>query len=136
MLGLASLSTIRVAFFGTAATVIPVFMIAIAVNFQADRVFSDLISRRPGKLEQAIVSSLVYLLVVVMGAGELTAIGALFYGSNAGGKAGFVFVALIVGTVIVFIGTAQAVLARLKASYAGDPEPGAEQQTRGGTERQ
>lgn len=126
---MADLSATRLAFFGTAATVLPVFMLAISLQFRVRRVFGRGIGLRLESPTQRTIALVVaYIMVVLMAVGEITAIGALYYDSNQGHKSAYVFAALAIGTLLVFIGTVDGVVTQMRDGDGrnGDPAVTAE----------
>ena len=113
----ADLSAAKLAFFGMAATVLPVFMLAISLQFRVQRVFGRGLGLRLDSARQRAVALVIaYSMVVLMAAGEIIPIGALYYDSNQGHKSAYVFAALAIETLFMFIGTVDGVVTQLRCA--------------------
>lgn len=90
-------------------------MLAIAVQLRAKRIFGIGITEgAPRLLERVFGGILAYVAVVAMGVGEIVSIAALYYNSGRGGKGPYVFIALFIGTVLLFYGTTDGVFQQLR----------------------
>lgn len=111
---LAVLSAAHLAFYATSATIIPIFLLAIAVQSRTRRIFWFLLSDL-GRVGAKITEPLAYILVVIMAAGEFVALKALYDDTwNSGHDPSIVFGAVCVGGLLVFLGTVDAVFAQLR----------------------
>jgi hypothetical protein len=111
-----------IAFYAAAATVIPILMIAISVQYRADRVFRTGIPADSfGRFARPIALVLSFISIVIMATGEFTAFGALTADSAAGGKQTYVILAVSIGILLVALGTFEAVGRQIVESFPTPP---------------
>jgi hypothetical protein len=114
------LSAARVAFYATSATVIPVYLLAFAVQLRATSVFVTRASLdASSRLAARVLAGFVLVLLLV---GELLAINAL-QGDQDDGSA-LVGLAVFLGTLLVFYGTYRNVTAQLSTPTVKAPPDG------------
>lgn len=118
----AALSPTRSAFYVAAVTAIPIFMLAIAVQLRARKIFElsaprELVGGRLHLASRILGVLLAWASVSLLVVGEWMAISALYH-DNDYGNGGVVFTAMIVGALCVFLGTADAVFRQMQAPLA------------------
>jgi len=119
------LSDHELQFFSTAAQVLPVLMLALAVELRTARALGFSMGAR-GSGGWKIVLWVIFGLYVVMSAGELIALTALQNGEAAGSADTWVILALLGGLVALFLGALDRVLPTV-VSEAMKTAPAAEQ---------
>src|SRR5690349_14389151 len=109
---LAAMSASRIAFFATAATVLPILVLAIALQFRAGNVFLGSTRDYFSPAARAVVVVLAWLSLSFLFAAELAAASALYYDHD--GNAEWVLVALLLGAVLFLFGSVDAVMAQMR----------------------
>ena len=101
-----TLTSAEIAFYSTAATVIPVLLLALALEVSAPHIVKHVLGLR-GRLGRRAVRAIwwsTFAVAVLMTTAELTALSALL-NDHAGHDAdGWVMVGLVTGTIIAFLG--------------------------------
>ncbi len=100
----AALSPSRLVFYGTSATVIPVFMLAMAVQLRAKRVFSSFVGE--GRWGRKALPLIAWIFLVANGGGEVASLMTLYYNSDDHTSAVLVFISVLVSAVLVLLGAA------------------------------
>ncbi len=91
-------------FYGTSATVIPVFMLAMAVQLRAKRVFSSFVGE--GRWGRKALPLIAWIFLVANGGGEVASLMTLYYNSDDHTSAVLVFISVLVSAVLVLLGAA------------------------------
>jgi chromate transport protein ChrA len=112
----ADLSGSRIAFYATAATVLPIIMLALGFQLRAQNIIWG---RGPVGMKAAIVALVLGAAwIVLMGFGESEAFVSLAEGRNYGYH--FVFDGVLVGISVLMLGTVDAVLEQVIESFRRD----------------
>lgn len=121
LVALAALSGTRVAFYATAAAVIPVFLLAVAVQLRAGRIFLSGIPLVElfGKHARIAALWVAFVCVCVITAGELLALDALWRDRDESPNA--VMLALFIGSLLVLLGTVDAVAEQIRKHTSDRP---------------